>query len=482
MSFWDFGLWSGLVQFGVICLFIIVANILRRYIPFLRNSLLPTALIGGLIAFIFRSIGWLDFISQNFLDGITYHTMAIGFIALALKQQYGRKNDNMKKGMMKDGINAGATIVGTYLIQGIIGLGITILLAATFLPWLFEASGILTAIGLGQGQGQSNSFGRLYEELGFSGGQSFALSIASIGILIGSIISVIYINILKRKGKINIKQIEKASKIVEADTEDEIPLSEPVDRMTMTICVIMFIFMLTFAFLFGFNHIFIESGMFGEFGENTLRPLIFGFNFIVGMLFAFLYKKIFKTLKRRGIIKHQYTSNYSLNRIGGTMFDFMIIAGILLIDIHVLARLILPLILLCLFGTIATFYYLKIVAKRLAKGYEEIHFIGMFAMLTGKISTGIAIIRLIDPGLKTKASDNLVLGSSFAVVFGFPMMFMLALAPTQPLLTLGVLILLFTAINIFLFRERIFRRRRKTVPADEVAEEIEIETPLSTSS
>ena len=299
-------MWDVLVQFGVICLFIVCANILRRRVPFLRRSLIPTAVIGGFAALILRSVGWLDFININLLDGIVYHTMALGFIALALKQRYGKKKEISKESKINDGINSGATIVGTYLIQGIVGLGITLLLSVTIMTWLFPAGGILLGIAFGQGQGQASNFGRIYEELGFTGGQSFALSLASLGFIIAAVVSVIYINVLKKRGKISIEQIEEASKVTEPDPENEMPLSEPIDRMTMTIGTIMIVFMINFVFLFGLDRLLIESGLLGDFGVETVRPLLFGFNFIFALLFALLYKKVslYKTLSHKNHCKN----------------------------------------------------------------------------------------------------------------------------------------------------------------------------------
>jgi len=474
MNFWEFEIWSSLVSFGVICLFMIAGNILRRKIPFLRKSLIPTAVIGGFLALIFRAFGLLDFISISFLDGITYHTIVIGFIALSLKQNYGKTKGVMmdnERATIKDGMKTGATIVSTYMIQGIAGLAITIVLG-TFIYWIFAPGGILLALAFGQGTAQSSNFGRIYEDLGFTGGQSFALSLVSIGFLVSSIVTVIFINIQKKRGKIKVAEIEKSVKEnIELDQDDEMPLTEPVDRLTMNIAVIMVVFMITFGFLFGFDRLFIENDLLGDFGVNTVRPMLFGFNFIFGILFAFAFKRIFVTLKRRKIIKHEYTNNQTLNRIGGTMFDFMIIAGIMLIDVSVMSNLIFLVAIMAVAGTIVTFFYIRFAAKHLAKGYENEHFVAMFAMLTGKISTGVAMLRLIDPNFKTKAADNLVLGSFFALLFGFPIMLLLALAPVHPLLTLFILIGAFLVMNFVLFF-RIFIKKKRI--NEEQVEQIEL--------
>jgi ESS family glutamate:Na+ symporter len=87
----------------------------------------------------------------------------------------------------------------------------------------------------------------------------------------------------------------------------------------------------------------------------------------------------------------------------------------------------------------------------------------MFGMLTGTASTGVILLREIDGHFKTPAADNLVYQNFPAIVFGFPMMLLATLAPKEPMLTFVILVLFFVAMNILLFRSKIFKRRKKAV-------------------
>ena len=88
-------------------------------------------------------------------------------------------------------------------------------------------------------------------------------------------------------------------------------------------------------------------------------------------------------------------------------------------------------------------------------------FLVMFGMLTGTASTGVMLLREIDPNYKTPAGDNLVYQNFPAIVFGFPMMLLATLAPKEPVLTFLILICFFIVMNIILFRSKIFRRKNK---------------------
>ena len=81
----------------------------------------------------------------------------------------------------------------------------------------------------------------------------------------------------------------------------------------------------------------------------------------------------------------------------------------------------------------------------------------MYGMLTGTASTGIILLREIDSDFKTPAAQNLVYQNFPAMVFGFPMMLLAAIAPEQPILVFGIMIAFFAVMNVILFRRFIFQ-------------------------
>ena len=454
-----------MLQFGLLSVVLLLANSLRRKIPFLRKSLLPTAVLGGFIIFVIRIFGVFDqFFDNNFLDMVVYHTIAIGFISLGLKTNL-IKNSKKYETARKDGFNSGLIIVGSYLVQGIVGLTLTILMAATIFPNLFPAAGIILPLGFGQGPGQANNFGTNYEIIyNFIGGKSWGLSIASLGFVWATIPGVIYLSRLKKKGKLVLNNAKKnlADEIEQIHgLPDEIPLAEAIDKFTVQVSLVMLVFVTTFGFMYGIDQLFLESGLLGTFGVNTLRPLIWGFNFIFGTLFALFYKQIFNRLKEVKLMTHSYTNNFMLNRIAGFVFDYMIIASIALINIQVLTNLWLPLLIVTTAGGIVTFVYLKYISKIFYSKYELEGFLSMYGTMTGTASTGIALLREADPNFETPAANNLVIGSTGAIAFGFPLLLLLGFAPRFPLMVLGLLIVFCALILGILFREQIWKRLKK---------------------
>ena len=77
------------------------------------------------------------------------------------------------------------------------------------------------------------------------------------------------------------------------------------------------------------------------------------------------------------------------------------------------------------------------------------------------LGTGIILLREIDGDFKTPVADNLVYQNFPAMVFGFPILLLATMAPTQPYLTLGIVAVFLVAINILLFRSFIFKKKAK---------------------
>ena len=158
-------LWNPIIQMGIISGLVLFANLLKRTVPFIRNSLIPTAVLAGFILLILKSCNVIK-ISTTFLETVTYHALALGFIALSLRIE---SKDENSEGVQ--GYKSGALIVSTYLVQVIVGLAVSLLFAYLIKPDFFKAGGILLAMAYGQGPGQANNVGTTYEALGMDGGR-----------------------------------------------------------------------------------------------------------------------------------------------------------------------------------------------------------------------------------------------------------------------------------------------------------------------
>ena len=457
-NFWDFSVWGPFNLVAVLLLSLLAANLLKKYIPGLEKSLIPSSVLGGGILLLISSVftlctgkamfdtGFFGGNGSAILEVITYHALALGFIASTFKSGGGK----MTKTRTVEIFNSGVTTVATYLLQAILGMGISLLAVWLIADFNFPAAGVLLPFGYGQGTGQALNYGMIYEGLGFTGGRSFGLTIAALGFLSASIGGVIHLNLMKKRGlvvrccaadgRIN-------SEVVQG--ENEIPMFGSMDKMTVQIAFICGAYLLAFGMMFGLGKVL--PGM---------KSVIFGFNFLLGVLSATLIKAVMNWLNKKRYIRRKQINDFLMTRASNCCFDIMVVAGIAVIRLDIVEKYWGMLAVMGLLGAVCTFWYTRKIAVTLFPGYAEEQFLTTYGMHTGTASTGIILLRDIDGRFETPAADNMVYQNFPAIVFGFPMMLLATLAPEKPLLTYGILIAFFIAMNILLFRSKIFQKKK----------------------
>lgn len=464
-NFWDYELWSLLITLTVLLGGMLVANILRRKVPFIRKSLIPSSVLGGFIVlilnFVYQKLAGKPIIETAMLETLTYHGLGLGFVAVTLVDN-AKTND---KNRQRDVFNTGVTTVLTYLIQAVLGLAVTVILY--YAIGSFFASGVILPLGFGQGPGQAYNWGSNYEKLyGFENGTSFGLTVAALGFIAASVGGVIYLNILRRKGVIQISdcEVDSAEDTVVCG-DNEIPSSESMDKLTVQIALVFLAYMVAYGIMMAFNAL-IDTGVLGNFGVNTLQPLIWGFNFLFGVLAAILLKAILKALRKSGLMKRDYTNNFLQTRLSGFFFDVMVVASIAAIDLSAFTtrEFIVPLVAVSVVGTVSTYWFLDRVAKDKFSEYEHEFWLSMYGMLTGTASTGIILLREADSQFKTPAATNLVYQNLYAILFGFPIMLLLSFVPqsvTNSIIAIGIFAALFAVLLVVLYRDNIFKKKKK---------------------
>ena len=109
-SFWDSEIWCLLVILSLLFGSLLLANLIKKTVPFLKRSLIPSSVLGGLILLLVSTIYFCItkepffelkifgtgtyFDSDNnlitrtgasMLEVLTYHFLGIGFVAMAFR-------------------------------------------------------------------------------------------------------------------------------------------------------------------------------------------------------------------------------------------------------------------------------------------------------------------------------------------------------------------------------------------------------------
>ena len=469
--FWAFDFyWSQIIQFSIIMAILLLANVLRRKIPWLKASLLPVAVIGGflglLIKYLFNGspiaianlmVEDISLFNTDTLSSFTYHAIAIGFGALTLKGI-----DQLNQGPVRKrarAVKSGMVIVNSYLIQGIFGLVVSILLSFVFIN-IPTYAGFLLPMGYGQGPGQALNVGDIFQQVDFVYGRDFGLSIASIGFLAASIGGVIYLRKLKNKGVIKAVEdtsMESKQESTVLEGNGQIPLVDAVDKLTIQVAIIFFVYGLSWLFIYVMEQWILQSEIL--FLIRNVRPLLYGFNFIIVVFVALLYKVVTRKLIQSKVMKRIYTNDFLLNRIAGLAFDIMMIASIMAIDITLVGDpgFLVTLLVLVIGGGLITYFYLGYLSKIVYPNYPHEAFLVFYGTMTGTASTGIALLREKDPYFETPAANDIVYGSSMAIPLGFPLLLFVGIVSqgwVSLLVVLVVLSLIFTVYHLILSKSK----------------------------
>ena len=463
LNFWDAEIWAFVITLSIICGAMLLANLLRRKIKPLRDSLLPSSVLGGFLVLlaghIFERVTGRSMFEQFVLEALTYHGLGLGFIALAWRHLDGVRGKKSRR----DVFHTATVTVGGYLLQAVVGLAITVVLY--HLIGCYAAGGILLPMGYGQGPGQAFNWGSTYESsYGFSYGSSYGLTIAAMGFVSACVGGLVFLNRKDVRSKYaNIgSEVRDRLSIQDYSGDNEIPVSESMDKLTVQFGLVFSTYAAAYASMWIlYRYVLLPAG---GFALNTINPLIWGFNFLIGTAWAILFKNIGNQLRAKGVIHREYTNNFMLNRISGLMFDIMVVASIASIDLSAFRHkeFWLPILLVCVAGALATYWYTRRVCAHLFPDYADEAFLSMYGMLTGTASTGVILLREIDPVFTTPASHNLIYQNLWAIVLGAPMLLMLGIVPrsmTHLYVCFGILVVLLGMILLAQYRDVVLHKK-----------------------
>ena len=465
---WDFTLanydavWAFMVQLGLLLTFLMAGNILRRKIAVLRKAQVPSALLGGALLLITnliaKRLGHI-LIDNQVMQVITYHCLAIGFAAMSLKSEKSNHKTNPVQ-VMEYGALQGAT----YMLQAMVGLGITLVLffltrgGSKVMSYI---GGLLLPLGFGQGPGNAMSWDINFTNTPatqFAGNGSFGLSLASIGFVVASVLGVVYINIYKKRGTLHVRKgipVDEAM-FYNVSERQEIPDNESVDKFSLQMGFVVLAYAISFGFM-------CFLGSLSDFANN----IAWGFNFLWASLAAMVIKFVVKHLHRTDLMTREYINNYQMDRISGFAFDLMIVAGVTAIRIDDVKNYVLPIVLLTVTGALVTYVYIRKVAKECFKGFEHEFFLMSFGTMTGTASNGMIMMKEIDPGLKTPTASLYILSNFPAMAMIAPLLFTLGFASKSlgnALIAFGLYLSLWIGYSIYLFRRRIFKKKYENSP------------------
>ena len=419
MSSWTIDITAGqfFLDFAWMGVLLVVATYLRSRITLLQRYLIPANLLAGAIGLIVGAnvLGWIDLPSDR-LGTYVYHLLALLFIALSLRSP--------KRKLGLSSVKFGLIFIAIYLIQAIIGLSIAFVLIYTILPELFAGIGLLPPLAFGMNPGIAFTIGSNWEQFGFENGGIVGLTFSAFGFLVAYTVGIWLIRRGIRDGRAAfIRSDEEISEEIRRGIPDSpVPnqsekittAPENIESFTFHIGLIGFTFILTYLVV-----ALMEEGLILVGAEHEISTL-WSFHFIFAAITALFLRKVIDSVGASHVV-----DDVTMTRCSNLFMDFMIVASVAAISLVVVAHYWLPLLVISVLVSVATWLCIEYVAKNAFSEYGFERFAAIFGNMTGTMQSALVLLRIVDSGMKSPASYNLVYGSGLALVFGFPLLLLI---------------------------------------------------------
>lgn len=390
----QFSPWVLFTDMGIIFALILVAKVIRVKIKIVQQLFIPPSLIAGILGLTFgpNGIGWLP-LSGN-LGTYAAVMIALVFGALPLSSP----KVPMKEVAHRLGPVWAYAQLGLLLQWGILGLfGIYGL--KLIWPNLNDAFGVMVPTGFYGGHGTAAAIGSAFKELGWDEALSLGMTTATVGIVFAIIGGLVIVKIAARK-----KQTAFISDF--DDLPDELRSGllpkekrEPIGiATTSSISIDSLTLQMGFVFVAAFMGYMLSRGVKVMYPQLELP--VFSCAFILGLIM----KKLFDATK-----VSDYICPITTQRISSFFTDLLVVCGVASIKMGVVVKYAVPLALAMLVGIVVVFLITFILGRKMLKTYWFERSIFAWGWWTGTMAMGIALLRIVDPKMQSKAMDDYAL-------------------------------------------------------------------------
>jgi ESS family glutamate:Na+ symporter len=268
-------------------------------------------------------------------------------------------------------------------------------------PELNDSFGIMLSTGFYGGHGTAAAIGNAYANAtpAWEEAQSLGMTTATVGVVCAIIGGLMFIKwATKNKQTAFISDFAQLPNELRTGLIPRDKRESSGDVTTSSISIECYTFHMAIAFFIAFVGYAISVAVKGYYPKLELP--VFSCAFVVGLLF----KKFMEVTK-----SNEYLCTKTTQRLGSMFTDILVACGVAAIKLGVVVKYALPLIVLVVFGVVMVCFIVFFFGKRLSKTYWFERSIFAWGWWTGTMAMGIALIRIVDPKLASKAMDDFAL-------------------------------------------------------------------------
>ena len=389
-----FSPWVLFTDLGIIMCLLLVGKLVRAKVSFIQKLFIPPSMIAGVLGLAFgpNGLGWLPMsgsiaVYPAILIAVVFGALPLSSPAFKFKDVAGRVGPMWAYSQFG--------MLFQWAVMGIFG----ILVMKAIWPELNDAFGVMLPTGFYGGHGTAAAIGTAFNGLGWDEAGSLGMTTATIGVILAIIGGLLFIKIAARN-----KQTSYISDF--GDLPDELRSGllpeekrEPSGTTTtspISIDSLTFHFALVIVAAFG-GYLF-SKGVKCLYPELELP--VFSCAFVVGLLLKIVFNKT-KVSK--------YIDGKTTSSISSFATDLLVAFGIASIKLEVVVKYAVPLAVLLAVGIVLTVFTVFYFGRHLMKKDWFEKSIFAWGWWTGTMAMGIALLRIVDPKMASKAMDDYAL-------------------------------------------------------------------------
>lgn len=407
--------WGFVIDLGLISAALLLATLIRSKVGFFQKYLIPNALTAGFILipvynYLLPALG----VTTTSLGDMVYHLLNISFISMSLRSAPPKEKGRSRGGVF--GMSTG--ILMGYATQALLGL----LLCYFFFPSLHPAFGLHLPLGFALGPGQAYAIGKGWESMGFEGGASVGLTFAALGYLWACFGGVVLINMGIKKHWVSEEALKMMSDkdmlrgTIAAGKDKPVAGrlttdTEAIDSFSFHLAMVVGVYLVSFLVLKGISFL---LGFAGNTGSE-LATNLWGINFIFSSVLASATRKLIDKFHIGHLV-----DDATLTRISGFSVDYMVAGALGAISLVFVGQYWLPILVVSVLGGIMITYTVPWMSSRMFNDCQFERMLMLYGVSTGTLSTGLALLRVMDPEFKSRVSSDYMLSAGLTFVIAIP--------------------------------------------------------------
>ncbi|MFC7457725.1 sodium/glutamate symporter [Brachybacterium sp. GCM10030267] len=383
----------GLSLIGAFCL---IGMAVRRWVPAFRSNLVPAFVIAGFLGAIAMNLGLsgvFDGVDSAMFATLTAELFTLSFISIGLTPPPPGSGGGgqTQKVLLRGAWAMGLTWTLVFAVQAL--LGVAIVATTGRFGGMDAMYGFMVPFAFAQGPGQAVTFAGIFEQQGWDNAVDVGLAFASVGFAAAFLVGVPLAKWGMNRGlathSMGISDsVGKGYFRDEEETEtmgSETTFSGSIDTLTFHFAMMGVAYILAHGLSWLFAFI---PGFFGD--------TISGMMFMNGLLSAYFLRWVLRRLNVEHLMDRRLQA-----KITGFSTDFVVVASFMAVQAAVVAAWIVPILVTVVLVIAATVVMVFLIGQRYGSDHDFERTMGMYGTLTGTTPTGLALVRILDPRMRT---------------------------------------------------------------------------------